>query len=71
MGEANEGTPVAIIRGYQYLKDDNGIKVSFRPDDTDLVKQALIEQIERQEKTIAPANTTTGKTKLRGAHGQN
>jgi coenzyme F420-0:L-glutamate ligase/coenzyme F420-1:gamma-L-glutamate ligase len=47
MGEANEGTPIAIIRGYSYMKDDRGIKVSFRTDDTDLVKQALIEKMER------------------------
>jgi coenzyme F420-0:L-glutamate ligase/coenzyme F420-1:gamma-L-glutamate ligase len=47
MGEADEGTPIAIIRGYPYLKDNKGIKVSFRTDDTDRVKQALIEKIER------------------------
>ena len=71
MGEANEGTPVAIIRGYQYLKDDRGIRVSFRTDDTDLVKQALIEQIERQEKTGAVANTAPGKMKPHGCSGEN
>ncbi len=49
MGEADEGTPIAIIRGYQYTKDDNGIKPSFRTDSTDLVKQALLEKIERDE----------------------
>lgn len=49
MGEADEGTPVAIIRGYPYLKNDDGIRPCFRTDDTDLVKQALIEQVERQE----------------------
>lgn len=47
MGEANEGTPIAIIRGYEYLKGNKGIKASFRTDDTDLVKQALIEKLER------------------------
>jgi len=47
MGEADEGTPIAIIRGYRYLKDDRGIKVAFRTDDMDLVKQALIEKLER------------------------
>jgi len=48
MGEANEGTPIAVIRGYPHLTDDKGIKVSFRTGDTDLVKQALIEKIERE-----------------------
>jgi coenzyme F420-0:L-glutamate ligase/coenzyme F420-1:gamma-L-glutamate ligase len=47
MGEANEGTPIAIIRGYPYIQDDKGIKASFRTDNTDLVKQALIEKYER------------------------
>jgi coenzyme F420-0:L-glutamate ligase/coenzyme F420-1:gamma-L-glutamate ligase len=47
MGEANEGTPIAVIRGYKHMADDKGIKVSFRTDDTDLVKQALIEKYER------------------------
>ncbi len=47
MGEANEGTPIAIIRGYVYLKDDRGIKVSYRTDETDLVRQAMVEKIER------------------------
>lgn len=50
MGEADEGTPIAVIRGYKYLKDDRGIKVSFRTGDTDLVKQALIEKINSQPK---------------------
>jgi len=48
MGEANEGTPIAVIRGYKHLADDNGIKVSFRTDDTYLVKQALIEKYDRE-----------------------
>ncbi len=48
MGEADEGTPIAVIRGYPYLQNDKGIKVSFRTDDTDLVKQALIEKIDRE-----------------------
>lgn len=43
MGESNEGTPIAIIRGYDYLKDDRGIKPTFRPDREDFVKQALLE----------------------------
>jgi coenzyme F420-0:L-glutamate ligase/coenzyme F420-1:gamma-L-glutamate ligase len=47
MGEANEGTPIAVIRGYPHLQDDRGIQVSFRTNDTDLVKQALIEKMER------------------------
>ena len=47
MGEADEGTPITIIRGYAYLEDENGIKVSFRTDETDLVKQALLEKYER------------------------
>ena len=50
MGEANEGTPVAIIRGYKYLENDDGIKVAFRPDETDYVKKALLEMLEREEK---------------------
>lgn len=49
MGEANEGTPVAIIRGYKYLQSDNGIKPSFRPDREDFVKRALLEKIKREE----------------------
>jgi coenzyme F420-0:L-glutamate ligase/coenzyme F420-1:gamma-L-glutamate ligase len=56
MGEANEGTPVAIIRGYTYLKDDKGIKVSYRPDETDLVRQALTEKIERDTSKAAAKN---------------
>jgi coenzyme F420-0:L-glutamate ligase/coenzyme F420-1:gamma-L-glutamate ligase len=56
MGEANEGTPVAIIRGYTYLKDDKGIKVSYRPDETDLVRQALTEKIERDASKAAAKN---------------
>lgn len=47
MGEADEGTPIAVIRGYDYIQDDRGIKVSYRSDETDLVQQALIEKIER------------------------
>ena len=54
MGEANEGTPIAIIRGYSYLRDDRGIKVSYRTDDTDFVQQALLEKIERDRPKSAP-----------------
>ena len=53
MGEANEGTPIAIIRGYRYIKDDRGIKVSYRSDETDLVRQALAEKIERDTPAAA------------------
>ncbi|OPY28039.1 MAG: Coenzyme F420:L-glutamate ligase [Methanocella sp. PtaU1.Bin125] len=70
MGEADEGTPVAVIRGYEYPKDDRGIRVSFRTDDTDLVKQALIEQIERQEQASVAAKASTGKAKVRGSNGR-
>lgn len=49
MGEADEGTPIAIVRGYSYIKGDKGIRESFRTDDTDLVKQALIDKMERDE----------------------
>jgi coenzyme F420-0:L-glutamate ligase/coenzyme F420-1:gamma-L-glutamate ligase len=62
MGEANEGTPIAVIRGFKYLKDDRGIKVSFRPDETDLVKQALIEKFERDN---APGQKVAKKKKVR------
>jgi coenzyme F420-0:L-glutamate ligase/coenzyme F420-1:gamma-L-glutamate ligase len=62
MGEADEGTPVAIIRGYHYLKDDRGVKVAFRTDDTDLVKQALIEKIEIDN----PANVEGASTIHKG-----
>ncbi|WP_424356874.1 coenzyme F420-0:L-glutamate ligase [Methanocella sp. MCL-LM] len=53
MGEADEGTPIAIIRGYKYIKDDRGIKVSYRSDDTDLVRQALAEKIEKEASKTA------------------
>jgi len=56
MGEAAEGTPIAVIRGFQYLKDDKGIQVSFRPDETDLVKQALIEKYERDNTAALKAS---------------
>ena len=51
MGESDEGTPIAVIRGYKYLEDDEGIKPSFRTDAEDLVKQALLEKVEREEKS--------------------
>lgn len=62
MGEADEGTPIAIIRGYPYLQDDRGAKASFRTDDTDLVKQALIEKIDRDN---AAGSTVTKKIKAK------
>lgn len=49
MGEADEGTPIAIIRGYKYLEGDEGIRPSFRTDDEDIVKKALMEMIAREE----------------------
>jgi coenzyme F420-0:L-glutamate ligase/coenzyme F420-1:gamma-L-glutamate ligase len=49
MGESNEGTPIAVIKGYEYLKDDRGIKVTYRPDKEDFVKEALLEKMERDE----------------------
>lgn len=51
MGESDEGTPIAVIRGYDYLKDDDGIKVTYRKDNEDFVKQALLEKIERDRPT--------------------
>jgi coenzyme F420-0:L-glutamate ligase/coenzyme F420-1:gamma-L-glutamate ligase len=56
MGEADEGTPIAIIRGYKYLEDDNGIRPSFRTDDEDIVKKALLEKIENDEKASTSGN---------------
>ncbi len=53
MGESNEGTPIAVIKGYEYLKDDGGIKATFRADREDFVKQALLEKIAREEKPVA------------------
>lgn len=50
MGESDEGTPIAIIRNYEYLKDDNGIKVTYRTDEEDIVKRALLEKVAREEK---------------------
>ncbi len=50
MGESNEGTPVAVIRGYEYLKDDRGIAVTYRTDREDIVKRALLEKVAREEK---------------------
>jgi coenzyme F420-0:L-glutamate ligase/coenzyme F420-1:gamma-L-glutamate ligase len=52
MGESDEGTPIAVIRGYDYLKDDRGIKHTFRPDREDFVKQALLEKLVRDEKPV-------------------
>jgi coenzyme F420-0:L-glutamate ligase / coenzyme F420-1:gamma-L-glutamate ligase len=63
MGEANEGTPVAIVRGYKYLENDDGIKVAFRPDETDYVKKALLEMLEREEKAQLAAKGLVKKTK--------
>ena len=63
MGEANEGTPVAIVRGYKYLENDDGIKVAFRPDETDYVKKALIEMMEREEKAQPAVDGITKKMK--------
>ncbi len=51
MGESNEGTPIAVIKGYQYLKDDRGIKPTFRADREDFVKQALLEKLANDEKS--------------------
>ncbi len=65
MGEANEGTPIAVIRGYPHLEDDRGIRVSFRPDDTDLVKQALIEKMERDN---AAGQKVAKKKKVRSSN---
>jgi coenzyme F420-0:L-glutamate ligase/coenzyme F420-1:gamma-L-glutamate ligase len=53
MGESNEGTPIAVIRGYEYLKDDLGISVTYRKDREDFVKQALLDKLALIEK--APA----------------
>jgi coenzyme F420-0:L-glutamate ligase/coenzyme F420-1:gamma-L-glutamate ligase len=53
MGESNEGTPIAVIRGYEYLKDDLGISVTYRKDREDFVKQALLDKLALMEK--APA----------------
>jgi coenzyme F420-0:L-glutamate ligase/coenzyme F420-1:gamma-L-glutamate ligase len=50
MGESNEGTPIAVIRGYEYLKDDLGIAVTYRKDREDFVKQALLEKVAPVEK---------------------
>jgi coenzyme F420-0:L-glutamate ligase/coenzyme F420-1:gamma-L-glutamate ligase len=55
MGEADEGTPIAIIRGYRYLKDDRGVKPSFRTDEEDIVKRALLEMVEREEQASKEA----------------
>ncbi|CAJ38092.1 coenzyme F420-0:L-glutamate ligase [Methanocella arvoryzae] len=57
MGEANEGTPIAIIRGYRYVKDDRGIKVCYRSDETDLVKQALYEKLDREASSVHRENS--------------
>lgn len=53
MGEAAEGTPIAVVRGFTYLKNDDGIKVSFRTDEEDYVQQALLTQV-KSEKHQAP-----------------
>lgn len=65
MGESNEGTPIAVIRGYVYLADDNGIKITYRKDNEDFVKQALLEKIQREgqaaqlkDKPLKRAKTT-------------
>ena len=50
MGESNEGTPIAVIRGYEYLKDDLGISVTYRKDREDFVKQALLDKLAQAEK---------------------
>lgn len=63
MGEANEGTPVAIVRGYTYVENDDGIRASFRPNGTDFVKKALMEQMEREEKPHKIARAVTKKLK--------
>jgi len=63
MGESNEGTPIAVIRGYEYLKDDYGIKITFRTDKEDFVKQALAEKIGREESSIDIDKTATGRVK--------
>jgi coenzyme F420-0:L-glutamate ligase/coenzyme F420-1:gamma-L-glutamate ligase len=52
MGESDEGTPIAVIRGYEYLKDDRGIAVTYRTDEEDIVKLALLEKVEREEKPL-------------------
>ncbi len=65
MGEADEGTPIAVIRGYPYLKDDRGIRASFRTDDTDLVKQALLEKMERENTT---GNKVVKKKKVKSSN---
>jgi coenzyme F420-0:L-glutamate ligase/coenzyme F420-1:gamma-L-glutamate ligase len=53
MGESDEGTPIAIIRGYWYLEDDRGIAITYRTDAEDIVKQALLEKVAREEKQPA------------------
>jgi coenzyme F420-0:L-glutamate ligase / coenzyme F420-1:gamma-L-glutamate ligase len=53
MGESNEGTPIAVIKGYEYLKDDRGIAVTYRKDREDFVKTALLEKVAREEKPSA------------------
>jgi coenzyme F420-0:L-glutamate ligase/coenzyme F420-1:gamma-L-glutamate ligase len=66
MGEANEGTPVAIVRGYTYMENDEGISASFRPDSTDFVKKALMEMEEREDKPHKVVRTAA--KKLRSAN---
>ena len=53
MGESNEGTPIAVIRGYEYLKDDLGIAVTYRKDREDFVKQALLDKVAQPESSPA------------------
>ncbi|MCD1295813.1 coenzyme F420-0:L-glutamate ligase [Methanocella sp. CWC-04] len=61
MGESNEGTPVAIIRGFKYPVSDEGIRSTFRTDDEDIVKRALIEKLERDEKALLTDRAQTKK----------
>lgn len=62
MGESNEGTPIAVIRGYEYLKDDLGISVTYRKDREDFVKQALLEKVAGDEKMpVAKAHAKKAK----------
>jgi coenzyme F420-0:L-glutamate ligase/coenzyme F420-1:gamma-L-glutamate ligase len=65
MGESDEGTPIAVIRGYEYLKDDRGIAVTYRTDEEDIVKRALLEKVEREDKP--PAGSTIAK-KVKAHH---
>jgi coenzyme F420-0:L-glutamate ligase/coenzyme F420-1:gamma-L-glutamate ligase len=50
MGEANGGTPVAVVRGYKYIARRASIKEVFREEKFDIVKRALrkLREVERE-----------------------